>query len=219
MEGDLLTESLLRSGVERVDEVVLKLNRFAELLEHWQGKVNLTTITGREKIRILHFADCVRLLPFLAGVKSIIDLGSGAGLPGIVLGLCRPDIRVCSVEKVGKKIIFQRTLCRELGLQNIVPVQEDIFTLAGNPDYAKSFDLVVTRAWTSVDAVVEAGIPFIEPEGGILSMTSEESTGISDEIQKLYRLSGGVVDRYRLPFANKEHLLWKYTLSGESAVQ
>lgn len=116
-----LERGLAALGVAVPASVQARLLDFAALLLKWNRTYNLTAIRDPEQIVTHHLLDSLAVLPHLAGVATLADVGSGGGLPGIPLALVRPDLTVTSVETVSKKASFQQQAKIELGLANFTP--------------------------------------------------------------------------------------------------
>lgn len=125
------------------------LTRYLELLDQWNKKINLTSIRDIEGIFYKHIIDSMAL--FKKGSKinlsgKVIDMGSGGGLPGIVLKICCPEISLYSIDKVRKKIIFQDIVKSQLGIERFFPIADNLETLGQQPEFSGTFDYVVTRS-------------------------------------------------------------------------
>mgnify|MGYP006052155449 FL=1 len=120
--------------------------RYLDELARWNKTYNLTAITQRDEMRVKHVADSLAVLPFLdaQAPQQILDVGSGAGLPGILLALARPQWQVTCLDTVGKKCTFMRHAARSLGLSNVTVVHARI------EDYHQPHDAIISRAFASV---------------------------------------------------------------------
>jgi 16S rRNA (guanine527-N7)-methyltransferase len=162
--GTRLNALLAAAGLKLVDEATAaQFAAYLALLRRWNSKINLTAIRDEEGILARHFVEsiaCARALP--KGMASLLDYGSGAGLPGIPIALCRPEIRVTLAERQGKKAAFLREAVRILGIAARVydgPAEE----------LRERFDCVVLRAVDGMaDAVKAAAV--LTCEGGLLGV-------------------------------------------------
>src|SRR5512138_3837427 len=120
------------------------LERFADRLLAWNRKVNLTRITAPAEVAEKHLVDALLLLPFVAGARTLLDVGSGAGLPGVPLACARPELEVTCCDSVAKKVAFVKAVAAELR----VGVRAVALRAAGEPDREKlpRADAVVSRA-------------------------------------------------------------------------
>jgi 16S rRNA (guanine527-N7)-methyltransferase len=145
-----------------------RLERFADRLLAWNRKVNLTAITDPREVAEKHLLDSLALLPALAGRGTLLDVGSGAGLPGVVVACARPDLRVTCCDSVGKKVAFVKAVAVELGL-DVRGVQA---RATGQPDRdgLPRCEAVVSRALAEPEAWVALGAPYVLPGGLLLAM-------------------------------------------------
>jgi 16S rRNA (guanine527-N7)-methyltransferase len=137
---------------------------YARLLDRWGRAYNLTAVRGLEAIVVRHLLDSLALAPFIAG-ERFLDVGTGAGLPGLVLAVAAPVGRWTLLDSGGKKANFCRHAVMELGLPGVEVVQariEDYHPLA-------RFDRVTARAWGRLAALLGAAAPLLSPEGAILA--------------------------------------------------
>ncbi len=136
----------------------------------WNEQFNLTAIRTPEEIKVKHFFDSLTLLPFIPkGVKTLVDVGSGAGFPGIPLAIVRPDLLVTLVESVGKKTTFLEHIVTTLGLKNVEVIYARAEEVATHPDYFESFDVGVARAVAKLDKLAGFVLPLIKKHGIFLA--------------------------------------------------
>lgn len=127
------------------------LLQYAQLLDRWSVTYNLSAIRGQIPILTQHLLDCLAIVPALqrwAGDRAIrvLDVGSGAGLPGVVLAVAKADWPITTIDAVGKKVAFVRQVAGELGLSNLLPLHGRVEHLPASA----SFDLIVSRAFASL---------------------------------------------------------------------
>ena len=149
-----------------------KLDRFAELLITENQKYNLTRIDSPEQIRFRHFLDSLAGLSILdeSAKKtekplSILDIGSGAGFPGLVLAMVRPQWHITSLEATGKKATFQKTVCDALGLKNVTVLHARAEETAHHAAYRQQFDAVTARALAALPILAELSLAFVKIGG------------------------------------------------------
>ena len=150
--ADQQLESVLRAGLEQLrlpveDSVVQKLLGYLGQLERWNGTYNLTAIRDPGEMVTKHILDSLSVLPW-APSGTLLDAGAGAGLPGIPLAIANSSLQVTLVDSAGKKVRFMNHVRRNLGLDNVHPVQARVEEMAAGAP----FDLVVSRAFTSIAA-------------------------------------------------------------------
>lgn len=204
---DILTQGLKGSGLALDMETTKKLVLFLTELLRWNRQINLTSITDPNEATEKHLIDSLLLLPFLGGAKSLLDMGSGAGLPGIPLQIARPGLAICSVDSVGKKISFQRHIKRKLMLAGLTPLHCRLECLQDRLSPGQRFDVVTARAFAALDLIVPLAVPWLSSGGKILAMKGPEGESELPAAEKLC-LQAGVsiesVHKYRLPFSGAE---------------
>ncbi|HRF63547.1 MAG TPA: 16S rRNA (guanine(527)-N(7))-methyltransferase RsmG [Candidatus Competibacter sp.] len=160
-----ILEGSERLGIQLVPEAATRLGGYLALLERWNHAYNLTAVRDPEAMVVRHVLDSLSILPWLAG-PQVLDVGSGAGLPGIPLAIARPDHRFCLVDSNGKRTRFLNQVVAELRLKNVGVARSRI------EDYQPNtlFDSVVSRAFSTLaDLVVDAG-RLCAPAGRLLAM-------------------------------------------------
>lgn len=156
-------------------DAVPRLVWYLEEMLRWNRRINLTAITDPEQALEKHLLDSLTLLPLLQGRETLLDMGSGAGLPGIPLKLVRPDLNVLSLDSVRKKIIFQQHVARSLSLPGFTALAGRIETLlCQRPDYRAHFEVVTARALTGLPQIMALAEPFLAPAGRLIAMKGPE---------------------------------------------
>ncbi|MFC0337452.1 16S rRNA m(7)G-527 methyltransferase [Kushneria avicenniae] len=138
-----LDDGMTALGLSVEREVRDRLLAFVALLHKWNRAYNLTAVRDIDAMVTRHLLDSLAILPQIEGPK-LLDVGSGAGLPGIVVAIARPDIALTSIDSNGKKIRFQRQAAFELGLGNVTPVHDRVEALAG-----VTFEQITSRAFAA----------------------------------------------------------------------
>jgi 16S rRNA (guanine527-N7)-methyltransferase len=165
---DLLLTGAKELGIALTDGQLSSLNLFAEELKKWNRKINLTAISDDQGIAVKHLVDSLSLLKVVHGPGRLLDIGSGGGFPCIPVKIVQPDLDILSVDAVVKKISFQKQAVRLLNLVNFNALHIRAETLAA--DYAKSFDWVVSRAFSDLPSFVAMALPVLKSEGRIVAM-------------------------------------------------
>ncbi len=154
---------------------------YADELELWNARSNLTAITGLEAVQVKHFLDsltCLQAMPVQTGL-AVIDVGSGAGFPGLPFKIVRPDIRLTLLESVGKKAEFLRHMAARLGLPDVAVVQGRAEDHAQNASYRETYDVVVARAVAELRVLAELTLPLCRVGGIVIA---QKRAGIDGEI-------------------------------------
>ena len=166
---DLFLQALQRLDPAVGDEQVQQFLRYRQELSEWNGRFNLTAITDPTEILFKHFLDSVSLLTVYDRPQArVLDIGAGAGFPGIPLKILRPRWRVVLLEATGKKVTFLRHMIETLGLHGIEAVQGRAEELAHRQAYRASFDLVTARAVASLLVLLEYAAPYCRVGGQIV---------------------------------------------------
>lgn len=164
----ILTECGGQIGVEIDADAIKKFETYAELLVKWASKVNLTSIREPREIAVGHFIDSLTILRYAEPSCSMLDIGAGAGLPGIPIKICLPSISLVLADSREKRVFFMREAIRELGLDKTRAVK----ARAGeeNEKIGGGFDLAVSRAVASAPEVARLALPLVKERGIVLIM-------------------------------------------------
>jgi 16S rRNA (guanine527-N7)-methyltransferase len=179
-------------GVSLDDTQLARLERYLTLLVEWNARINLTAVTDPSQIIERHFLDSLAVVPVVRGSTSLVDVGAGAGFPGVVIGIALPELRVTSVESIRKKVAFLQTLRREVA-PNLEPVcaRVDEVRRAG-----RQFAAAVSRAtWDPAEWLLE-GSPLVATDGLLIAMQGSEQpdltapAGFAEEPPRDYLIEG-----------------------------
>ena len=203
-------EAHLRKGLAELglgDDAAPSLLRFGELLLEKNKVMNLTAITDPEDVASLHFLDSAALLTLadLKG-KTVVDVGTGAGFPGMPMKILEPSIQLTLLDSLGKRITFLQEVCNELGLQNVQCVHARAEEFAA--EHRQSFDFAVSRAVANLSMLCELCLPLVKPGGYFLSMKSVESNEELNAAKRAIQTLGGQVKRtadYQIPGTDVTH--------------
>jgi 16S rRNA (guanine527-N7)-methyltransferase len=171
---------------------VTALNTYEKELLEWNRKFNLTAIRDSESIRTKHFLDsfsCV--LAWKAPPNSLIDVGTGAGFPGIPLKILYPNLKLTLVESVGKKAMFCEHVVRRLGLEQVEVVHGRAEELGQNPQHREKYDWAVARAVANLNVLSEYLIPLVRIGGGMLAQKGESGPAEAQSAEEAMKLLGG----------------------------
>lgn len=167
-------ESRLRAGVEKLslslpDGAMEKLLAYLALLVKWNGAYNLTAIRDPEQMVIKHLLDSLSIVPYVQG-GSLIDVGTGAGLPGLVLAIVKPELDVTLLDSNGKKVRFLRQVIADLKIGNASAVQTRV------EEFDRQFDLVSSRAFATLADMVNGSRQLLAEKGEFLAMKGVNPT-------------------------------------------
>jgi len=199
----LLCDGIETLGVEHNEHQVQQLLTYLDLLSKWNKTHNLTAITDPEEMLTLHLLDSISILSSIKG-QTLLDVGSGAGLPGIVIAIFCPNIKVVSVDTRGKKIQFQTLAASTLGLDNFSPIKSRIETF----EIEEKFCQIISRAFSSLDNFISWTQHLIKDEGEWLAMKGQIPDSELVELQQSHKMKPVKIDRIDLPnFSGARHLL------------
>ncbi len=165
-----LVEGIAELGLALPDETVDRLLAFGELLLKWNKVYNLTALRSPQEVITHHLLDSLAVLPRLAAVTRLADIGSGGGLPGIVLAIVHPGLIVNSIETVGKKASFQQQAKIELGLGNFSVLNKRVEQVEANALPAGAADGVISRAFSSLADFVRLSAHLLAEDGALYAM-------------------------------------------------
>ncbi|GJM39841.1 MAG: ribosomal RNA small subunit methyltransferase G [Ardenticatenaceae bacterium] len=199
-------------GAKLTNEQVSQFVAYQALLLDWNERMNLTAVRDPENIRIRHFLDslsCVQVTGDLNG-RSLIDIGTGAGFPGLPLKILFPQLRLTLVESIGKKGQFLQAVVNELGLSEVVILTERAELLGQSPQHREQYDWAIARAVAELRTLAEYLLPLCKVGGTMLAQKGESAQKEVIDAQKAIQLLGGLkpqlTDLY-LPDRDQPHYL------------
>ena len=210
VEAARFEELLREAGLEAFAPLYPPLSRYCDLLLDWNTRMNLTAIKEPEAVAVKHFIDS--LLPLslveLPQGASLVDVGTGAGFPGMPLRLVEPTIRLTLLDSLGKRIHFLQTVCDELGLTDVACIHGRAEEFAA--EHRGSYDLAVSRAVASLPVLAELSLPLVKVGGSFLAMKSVDSDQELAAAETALRTLGGEtaqVRDYAIPGTDVRHRL------------
>lgn len=166
---------------------------YRELI-NWNRKINLTAITGYEDVQVRHFLDSLTVVLATGQLSDglrVMDIGTGAGLPGIPVKIAFPGIRLTLLEATGKKAGFLKHLKSTLSMEDMEIVTGRAEELGHDPDYRDKFDIVLCRAVAALPALVELGLPFCTSSGRMVALKKGNIDNEIQESKKAIAMLGG----------------------------
>ncbi|MCR4806366.1 MAG: 16S rRNA (guanine(527)-N(7))-methyltransferase RsmG [Lachnospiraceae bacterium] len=206
MKNDLLKKSLDSLGIKYDEDQIEKFDLFYDLLTDWNKRMNLTAITEYDDVVIKHFVDSILICKFEdLKDKKIIDIGTGAGFPGIPLKIINPSCEILLLDSLNKRIVFLEEVVRELGLKNVRLIHGRAEDLAHKEDFREVFDYAVSRAVSNLSTLSEYCIPFIKTGGFFISYKSEGSDEEIEKARNAIKILGSKIrdiKEYPLPYSD-----------------
>jgi 16S rRNA (guanine527-N7)-methyltransferase len=178
--GSKKWQNLILEGAKNLDIQLdkRKIDKFAihamELMK-WNQKINLTAITDPFEVALKHFLDSIVPVQLIPSNASLLDIGSGGGFPGIPLKIILPSLSVTLIEASRKKVSFLKHIIRRLELKSIDALHIRAEEFANSPGIAKTFDVIISRALSSMPSFAETALPFLKKEGAIIAMRGNVS--------------------------------------------
>lgn len=211
---DILIEGLSQMGLTPPPGAVDRLCRYAQLLLEQNKVMNLTAITQPEAVARLHFLDSAAILawggtsPSWLSGKTLVDVGTGAGFPGMVLKILEPSLSLTLVDSLGKRVTWLETVCKALSLDGVQCIHARGEELALEADFRDRFDVSTSRAVAAFPALCELCLPYVRTGGVFLAMKSVDSTAETTlGLSAVKRLGGKTPEPwdYSIPGAGVSH--------------
>ena len=176
--------------------------QYMKLLLEWNTKMNLTAITEEKDVILKHFIDSISIEKYLQGKNRIMDIGTGAGFPGIPLKILNQQKKLILVDSLNKRIQFLEEVKKELVLNNLELIHSRVEDLAKDSNYRESADVAVSRAVANFRVLVEYMLPFVKKEGIVICMKGPNIEEEIEEAKNAIEILGGKIeniDNIQLP--------------------
>lgn len=176
--------------------------KYMNLLIEWNNKINLTAITEPKEIILKHFIDSLTINKYIEQNKILVDVGTGAGFPGIAVKIYRPDVKVVLVDSLNKRINFLNEVVKELQLENIQTIHSRVEEFGKNKKYRESFDIVTARAVANLTVLSEYLLPLAKVNGKCICMKGSEIEEEINNSKNAINILGGKIekiDQFKLP--------------------
>lgn len=192
-------------GIKLTNQQLAQLEKFYNLLNEWNEKINLTRITNKEDVYLKHFYDSLTITRVvdLTKINTLCDVGTGAGFPGVVLKICFPNLNVTLVDSLNKRVNYLNDIIEKLSLKNIKAIH------ARGEEFKGDFDIVTARAVANTEKLLKYTMHLVNKQGLLIAMKGNVDNELTPElitkINKLYKLI--TIDKFTLPIENSHRSL------------
>lgn len=189
-------------GIVLEEEQIEQFYQYEKLLLIWNEKINLTAITKPEEIILKHFIDSMTIAKYIGANKKLIDVGTGAGFPGIPLKIIRKDIQITLLDSLNKRVQFLNEIIKQLKLEEIETVHGRVEEFGKNKKYREMFDYATSRAVANLTTLSEYLLPLVKIEGKCICMKGSTVKEEIDQSQKAIAILGGKIEEieaFQLP--------------------
>jgi 16S rRNA (guanine527-N7)-methyltransferase len=192
---DLMIQYAEKFKINIDEEKLDKFKKYKALIKEWNEKINLTAITDEDDIIKKHFIDSISVLEsnVIKNGMEIIDIGTGAGFPGIPLKIILPDSKILLVDSLNKRVNFLNEVIRMLELHGIEAIHGRAEEVAKKPEYREKFNIVVSRAVANMTVLSEYCIPFAKIGGYFIAMKGPSSENEIEESKHAISILGGKI--------------------------
>lgn len=197
-------KELHQLGISLTDEQKEKFERYYKILIEWNQVMNLTSITDYDEVNLKHFSDSLTIIRVcdMKSISTVIDIGTGAGFPGVPLKIAFPHLKIVLLDSLNKRINFLDEVIEQLNLKDINTIHGRAEDYSRKKEYREQFDLCVSRAVANLSTLSEYCIPFVKKGGNFISYKSGNAQDEIDKSVKAVDILGGKiesVDNFLLP--------------------
>lgn len=206
-----LQHSLQKWNIEISDKQMAQFEMYYELLLEWNSFMNLTAITELQEVIDKHFVDSIAIGKYVSlSHEKILDLGTGAGFPGIPIKILYPDTEIVLMDSLNKRVKFLNTVLEKLELNKVTAVHGRAEDMAHDSMYREKFGICTSRAVANLSTLSEYCIPFVKQNGFFISYKTENAKTEIKEAEKAVKILGGKLEKieeYQLPYTDMERIM------------
>lgn len=211
---ELLVNGAKQLGIDLSNNQVEQFMKYKELLQEWNQKMNLTAITEDEEVITKHFLDCMTINKAIEmnSQKTVIDIGTGAGFPGLVIKIAFPHLKVTLVDALKKRLNFLEVVINELGLTEIECIHSRAEDLGKNKIYREGYDICASRAVANLAVLSEYTLPFVKVEGYLIALKGQKLDDELEQGRTAIEILGGELEEVvhtGVPFTDLDHKIAK----------
>lgn len=198
MIKDLLQNYIKDYKITLTENQYEQFQKYFELLVEWNEKMNLTAITDESGVALKHFADSLSLLNFvdIPQNSTLADVGTGAGFPGVVLKIARPDIKLTLIDSLNKRLVFLNEVCSQLGIDAEL-IHSRAEDGARDEKLRESFDFAVSRAVARMNVLSEYCLPYVKVGGAFCAMKGAQANEeFKESLNAINTLGGKLENKY-----------------------
>lgn len=198
MIKDLLQNYIKDYKITLTENQYEQFQKYFELLAEWNEKMNLTAITDESGVALKHFTDSLSLLNFvdIPQNSSLADVGTGAGFPGVVLKIARPDIKITLIDSLNKRLVFLGEVCAQLGIEAEL-IHSRAEDGARDEKLRESFDFAVSRAVARMNVLSEYCLPYVKVGGAFCAMKGAQANEkFKESLNAINTLGGKLENKY-----------------------
>lgn len=213
-QKQLLREGAIALGITLTETQLEQFMAYKKLLLEWNEKMNLTAITDEIEVITKHFLDCLTIYRAIDmnSLKTLIDIGTGAGFPGMVIKIAFPHIKVTLVDSLNKRLIFLQTVIDTLGLKEIECIHSRAEDLGKKQEYREKFDICASRAVANLAVLSEYTIPFVKVGGYLIALKGQKLDEEIENGEKAIKILGAQIEEIidaTIPNTDIEHKIAK----------
>ena len=193
--NSILEKGLINFGITPTEEIFESFAKYENILVETNKQFNLTAITETNEINLKHFVDSISCQSLIADGASVIDVGTGAGFPGIPLKIVRNDISLTMIDSLGKRVNFLNTVIDNLSLENASAHHLRAEEAGKSPEFREQYDVATSRAVANLPVLCEYCLPFVKVGGYFLALKGRDVNSEVEKAEKAVKILGGKLEK------------------------